>query len=231
MKKQKLLIFSLLLLTFSSFGQAPRGFYAFAGYSQTSLKSSDMNTKSKPGFALGVNFNMGYHENYNFQFEALYRQNNISAKYVDYTLAQAKEADLKYSTAEIGFYVNYYVIKPDEGSIFLGPQAGVFATFADNLSSSGEDPNGQNYLPHLINNSNLSDFGKVNYGVGLGLTGGYNKFRFDMRYSLGLSDPMKNVLTNSYDGNNQYTGPTLSGKLNTLTFGISYLFFSSQARK
>lgn len=202
-----------------------------AGYSQTSLKSSDLNTESKPGFCLGINFNMGYHENYNYQFEALYRQNTITAKYVDNTFMQAKDANLKYSTVEVGFYVNYYVIKPDEGSFFVGPQAGLFATFGDNLSASSEDSNGQNYLPYLVESGSLSDYGKINYGVGLGLTGGYNKFRFDLRYSLGLSNPLKNVQTNSYDEFNQYTGPTLSGKANTLTFGISYLFFSRQPRK
>jgi hypothetical protein len=231
MKKQILLFFSILLISFASYSQAPRGFYATAGYSQTSLNSSDLNTESKPGFCLGLNFNTGYHESYNYQFEAFYRQNTITAKYVDNTFMEAKDADLKYSTLEVGLYVNYYIIKPDEDKFFVGPQAGVFATFGDNLTSAGADSNGQNYLPYLINDTSLSDYGKINYGFGIGATGGYNKFRFDFRYSLGMANTLKDVQTNSYDEFNRYTGPTLSGKTNTLTFGISYLVFSKSGRK
>ena len=227
MKKQILLTFSIILLTFSTYAQAPRGFYAVVGYSQTSLKSSYLISESKPGFYAGITFNMGYHENYNYQFEAVYKQNTIAAKYVDNTFAEAKDANLKYATTEVGFYLNYYILKPEEGEFFLGPQAGVFASFGDSLSASGEDENGQNYLPYLLDSNSLSDFSKINYGFGLGLTGGYNKLRFDFRYSLGMANTLSDVKTNSYDENNSYTGPSLSGKTNSLTFGVSYMIFSS----
>lgn len=226
MKKHILLYFSITLLTISTQAQAPRGFYAVAGYSQTSIKSSYLVSESKPGFVAGINFNMGYHENYNFQFEAVYKQNTIAAKYVDNTYLQAKDADLQYSTLEIGFYTNYYILKPDEDKFFVGPQAGIFVSFGDNLGASSEDENGQNYLPYLISTNSLEDFAKLNYGFGLGLTGGYNKFRFDLRYSLGMANMLSNVQTNSYNDNNNYTGPSLSGKTNALTFGVSYLIFA-----
>jgi len=231
MKKQILVSFSLIILSFCSYAQAPRGFYATAGLSQTNLKSDYLISESKPGFYAGINFNMGYHENYNYQFETLYRQNTITASYVDNSLSPAKDADLKFSTIEVGFYLNYYILKPDEGKFFIGPQAGVFASFSDSLEASSEDENGQNYLPYLFDSNSFSDFSKINYGVGIGATGGYNKFRFDLRYSLGMADSMKDMRTNNYDANNNYTGPTLSGKTSTLTFGVSYLIFSRMARK
>ncbi|WP_309642506.1 outer membrane beta-barrel protein [Flavobacterium sp.] len=230
MKKHILLYLSIMLLSFSLYAQAPRGFYGAIGYSQTSLKSSDLITESKPGFYAGFNFNMGYHENYNYQFEAIYRQNTISASYVDNTYAVAKDADLKYSTIEVGFYLNYYILKPDEGKFFVGPQAGIFASFGDNLSATTEDENGQNYLPYLVGSNSLSDYAKINYGLGLGLTGGINKFRFDFRYSLGMANPLKDVQTNSYDANNNYTGRSLSAKTNTLTFGVSYMLLTSRKK-
>jgi len=155
---------------------------------------------------------MGYHESYNYQFEALYRQNTIGAKYVDNTFLEAKDANLKFSTVEVGFYLNYYILKPEEDKFFLGPQAGVFVTVSDNLESSSTDENGQYYLPYLVDSNSLSDFSKINYGLGLGFTGGYNKFRFDFRYSLGMANSLNNVKTNSYDEFNRYTGSSLSGK-------------------
>ncbi len=231
MNKQILLFINLFFLTFVASAQAPRGFYATAGYSQTSLNTSDLATTSKPGFFAGINFNMGYHESYNYQFEALYRQNTIGAKYVDNTFLEAKDANLKFSTVEVGFYLNYYILKPEEDKFFLGPQAGVFVTVSDNLESSSIDENGQYYLPYLVDSNSLTDFSKINYGLGLGFTGGYNKFRFDFRYSLGMANSLNNVKTNSYDEFNRYTGSSLSGKTNTLTFGLSYLVFSRTGKR
>lgn len=228
MKKQNLLILSLILISFYAYSQAPRGFYLATGYSQTSLKSSDFLSESKPGFFVGSNFNFGYHESYNYQVEVLYKNNSIGAKYVDNSFSQVREADLKYSTVELGFYLNYYILKPDEGKFFFGPQAGIFASFGDNLSTDKEDQNGQNYLPYLINSDELDDFAKLNYGFGAGLTGGYNNFRFDIRYSMGLPNMLADFKTNSFNENNIYTGPTLSGKTNSLTFGVSYVLLTGK---
>jgi hypothetical protein len=226
MKNQKLLFISALLFNLSIYSQAPRGFYASAGLSQTNLKSSDLLTESKPGFLIGLNALMGYHENYNFQLEASYKQNTLNVKYVENTFDQAKNSKYKYSEINFGFYVNYYILKPEEDEFFLGPQAGVFASLVDPLApSKGADVTDQYYLPYLLNESDLTNSAKFNYGFGIGLTGGYNNFRFDLRYSLGMANFLQDVEVNSYDESNNYTGPTLQGKTSTISFGISYNIF------
>lgn len=226
MKKLTILI-TLFFFNLSIYSQAPRGFYIAAGFSQTNLESSDLLTESKPGFYTSINMLMGYHENYNYQLEIGYRQNNLDVKYVEGDFNEAKTSKYKYADFNFGLYLNYYILKPEEDEFFVGPQAGIFASLLDPLTPvKGADVTGQYYLPYLLDENDLSDSAKINYGVGLGVTGGYNRFRFDLRYSLGMNNTLADVEVNSYSETNTYTGPTLKGKNNTLTFGISYKIFA-----
>lgn len=226
MKNQTLLFISVLLFNLSVYSQAPRGFYASAGLSQTNLKSSDLINNSKPGFFAGINALMGYHENYNYQLEISYKQNILDLKYVDGTFEQAKNSKYKYSEINLGMYFNYYILKPDEDKFFIGPQAGIFLAIVDPLTpSKGSDVSDQYYLPYLLDESDLTNSAKFNYGFGVGLTGGYNNFRFDVRYSLGMANTLKDVEVNSSNESNNYNGPTLQGKTSNISFGISYNIF------
>ncbi|MEL1255635.1 outer membrane beta-barrel protein [Flavobacterium sp. DGU38] len=226
MKNQTLLFLSILFCTLSIYSQAPRGFYAFAGFDQTELKSSDLLTDPNLGFLLGLNFQMGYHETYNYQLELTYRSNSMNVKYVENDFNEAKDSKFNASSLNLGLYFNYYILKPEEDEFFIGPQVGVFAAFHDAFTPArGADVTGQYYLPHLLDESDLTNSSKFNYGFGAGLTGGYNNFRFDLRYSLGMANLLSDIETDSYDETHTYTGPALEGKTNTLIFGISYNIF------
>lgn len=226
MKKQILLFISILFCTLSIYSQAPRGFYAVAGLSQTELKSSDLLTEPNLGFLLGLNFQMGYHESYNYQMELNYRINTLNVKYVENGFDEVKSTKFNASDLNFGLYFNYYILKPEEDEFFIGPQAGVFAALQETFSpTGGSDVSGQYYLPYLLDENALSYSSEFNYGFGFGITGGYNNFRFDMRYTLGMVNLLSAVETDSYDETHTYTGPTLEGKTNTITFGISYNIF------
>lgn len=226
MKKQILLFISVLFCTLSIYSQAPRGFYTVAGLSQTKLKSNDLLTEPNPGFLMGVNFQMGYHESYNYQLELAYKISTMNVKYVENGFDEAKNSKYNASDLNLGLYFNYYILKPEEDEFFIGPQAGVFAALQEAFTpSGGSDVSGQYYLPHLLSENDLSKSSTFNYGFGFGITGGYNNFRFDMRYTLGMANLLSDVQTNSYDETNTYTGPTLEGKTNTITFGVSYMIF------
>lgn len=223
MKNQILLYISAFLFTLSIYSQAPRGLHIAAGFAQTNLKSDDLIKESQPGFYVGLHGLMGYHENYNFQIEFTYKQNPLDVKYVEDTFEEAKSSKYKYSDLSLGLYVNYYILKPEEDKFYLGPQAGLFLSYVDPITpSKGANADYQYYLPHLLEESDLSDSTKYNYGFGAGLTGGYNNFRFDLRYSLGLANVLQDVEVNSYSSTNTYTGPKLQGKTSTISFGISY---------
>lgn len=226
MKKQSLLFISIIFFTLSIYSQAPRGFYAVAGLGQTELKSSDLLTEPNLGFLLGLTMQMGYHENYNYQMELSYRINTLNVKYVENGFEEAQNSKFNASDLNLGLYFNYYILKPEEDEFFIGPQAGVFVALQDPLTpSGGSDVSGQFYLPHLLNENALSNSSEFNYGFGFGVTGGYNNFRFDLRYTLGMVNVLADVETDSYDETHTYTGPTLEGKTNNISFGISYNIF------
>ncbi len=215
--------FLLLLVPTLLFAQAPRGFSLTAGINQTDLNSKDLLTESGIGFKAGTIFNFGYHESYNYQVELFYNQSNLKLKTVDQSLENVSNSKYTYSTIDLGAYLNYYILKPEEDKFYVGPQAGFTLAFAGELiPAKGADVSGEQYLPYLLNESSFSNMPKVNFVAGLGATGGYNDFRFDLRYGMGLTNILKGTETNSYDENHRYTGPTLKGKMNCISFTLSY---------
>jgi Outer membrane protein beta-barrel domain len=227
MKKNVLLYISVLLFSVLSFGQAPRGFYFKGFMNSTSIKSDYLIADPGIGYGAGINFNMGYHETYNYQMEILFNQQYASFKSVDSnTLDNLHDSKQKFSSVQVGLYFNYYILKPDEDKFFLGPQVGVATSFAGSFEPVDQKPEGELYLPYLLSENDFKlNPPEVVVSTGIGLTGGYNNFRFDLRYELGLSNIMKNVQLDNYDEYNIYRGPTLDGKMNTITFGISYKLF------
>lgn len=200
--------------------QAPRGFYLTAGLKTTTLTSDDLLSDSGLGYKAGVNFNWGYHENFNYQIEILYDQSTVDLLTVDENYEAAGKTKFNSNSVDVGFYFNYYLLKPDEDQFFLGLQIGGSTSFSGERSYDGG--NTERYLPYLLSEVNLADVSSINYAAGIGVTGGYNDFRFDLRYTHGLNNYLKDVQTNSYDEFNRYTGPELEGKLSSISFSISY---------
>ncbi|HEX9978960.1 MAG TPA: outer membrane beta-barrel protein [Flavobacterium sp.] len=212
--------FSIILFSFCLQAQAPRGFSISAGLNQTMLDSDDLLADPGVGFKGGLVFNWGYHETYNYQIEVMYNHGSINLLTVDENFESSGTSKTTFNTIDVGFYFNYYIIKPDEGKFYLGPQIGATFAVAPQFTPSGGGD--EYYQPYLIQENELTNIPKVIYGAGLGLTGGYNNFRFDLRYTLGLNNVLADVQTNDYDEFNRYTGPKFEGKINMVSFTVSY---------
>ena len=219
-------LFATILMCSNLQAQSPIGFNATAGVNSSSLVSEDLLANPAMGYKAGIVFNFGYHETYNYQIETFYNKSTLDLLTVDSNYDDAGVSKFDYSTVDLGFYFNYYIIKLEEDAFYIGPQAGMTFSFGGQLEAQEATASDDEfYLPHLLNENSLSTLPKMSYGAGLGLTGGYNDFRFDLRYTLGLNNILTDVQTNSYDEFNRYTGPVLEGKLNTISFTISYRFF------
>lgn len=255
---KKIHLITLLLTSMAIFGQAPRGFYATAGVSQSNLNSSDLVSTPGIGYKLGINFNMGYHENFNYQIEILFNHKVLNFKTIGSRTGTLGEEKYLSESLDVGFYYNYYILKPQEDKFFFGPQIGIASSIAGQFSKesafkgvldfSNSDGmsqeeilasiengtyNDESYylLPYSISGDKFSNTPKINFDAGLGLSGGYNNFRFDLRYTKGLNNRLAGLETNSYDSNNRYNGPELKGKLNTISLSISYLMFKKNKNK
>lgn len=221
---KKIILLAIFMATFTTYAQAPRGWYGTLGATQSELASKDISSDPGIGIKGGLTIAMGYHESFNYQLELLYNRktfnfNTISA---DYSAVEKK----KYlsEALDLGFYFNYYVMKPDQDTFFFGPQIGGNVSFAGQFTRAKDDGIDPKILPYLMNDNSFSNESKVNFDAGFGITGGYNNFKFDLRYTKGLNNRLGHSETNSYTENNEYTGPTLSGKVNSISLTVSYLF-------
>ena len=220
----KKLIYLLLFIPLLSFSQAPRGFYLMAGANSTTLQSDDLASEMGIGYRAGLNFNFGYHETYNYQAELVLNQSYLNLRTPDSSFENVSNSTYGFQSFEFGMYLNYYILKPDEDKIFIGLQAGPSVTFGGSLTpKGGKDVTGEKYLPYLLGESDLSGGSSMLLNGGIGLTGGYNDFRFDLRYTHGFSNAIKHVeAPGMRDQHNLYTGPEFSGSISMVSFAISY---------
>ncbi len=224
MKRALFFIFLFSAVTVTA--QAPRGVYFAAGLNQSSLQSDDLLATSALGWRVGVNANFGYHETYNYQIEIAFNQSTFDLLTIDAgTFEPSGKSKYKMESFEVGAYFNYYILKPQEDAFFLGLQAGPMVAFGNSLvPKSGQDTSGELYLPYQLNEDSFRlSMPKMTLNVGVGLTGGYNNIRFDLRYTKGFTNLLSDVETsNSYDESGQYIGPALEAKVDVVSLALSY---------
>ena len=207
------------------FSQAPRGFYLTGGINNSTLKTDYFNTDSEFGYNAGIVFSFGSNESYNLQVDFLYTQriNSFEGTSSKDNIDMNNINTEKYTAEglEIGFYGNYYILKPDEDKFFVGPQIGLNCNIFEGFEKKDySDGNPTEYLlPYNISDTELK-FSKINVCSAIGLTGGYNRFKFDLRYNLGLSNVFSNLQVIGFD---DYIYP--EGKLSDISLNISFLLF------
>ena len=221
---QKLHLF-ILFITITINAQVPRGFSVGVGINQTMLDSDDLLSDPNLSYNAGIAFNMGYQESFNYEITTLVSSNSLKLDYVDDQALTVQQAKYSVQNIDFGFNMNYYIITPDEDKFYFGPSAGVFASVSNGQLSPKENANGQYYLPYRLTENNFEDISKFNYGASLGVTGGYNRFRLALKYNLGLSNFLSGVETDSYSETNTYTGPSLEGKLHSVSLIFYYKIF------
>lgn len=214
----------LLLTTLQTVkAQEPSGYSILVGTNIANLKTSDLKaTSSGAGYFIGLGFNWGYSERFNYQFEFAATQNGINLED-----SNSNKNKLDFGGIQTGFYFNYYIIKPDEDKFYFGPQIGLNATFGGSQDPKGEAFNSLTiFEPSGLNGIDISNAPNVIGGAGLGLTGGYKKFRFNLRYNLGLSNLLSNATTVVEPGAYSDGETPFSAKLSSIGFTVSYRFFS-----
>ncbi len=232
---KKIFYFAILIANFASYCQAPRGFYLSLGGNQTSLKSTDLLSDPAFGYKAGLTFSTGYHESYNYQIEFLYNQKSLNFKTVNSSYQDVSNVKYSSGSLDVGAFLNYYVLKPDEDKLFIGPQAGFVCSiggkFVLNDDTNFDSFDSGKILPYLLDSRDFDNTSPISFGAGLGITGGYNNFKFDMRYNLGLTNLLSSAQTDNYNENNLYTGPLLNGKVNEISFSLSYLIWRRIKKK
>lgn len=222
MKKYVTII--LLLATLQTINaQEPRGYNVLVGANSANLKTSDLKASSAgAGYFLGLAYNWSYSERFNYQLEFAATQNSINLE--DST---SKRNKVDFGGIQTGFYFNYYIIKPEEDKFYFGAQTGFNATFGGSQDPKGDAFNSLTiYEPSGLNGIDISNTPNFIGGVGVGLTGAYNKFRFNLRYNIGLTNLLANATTVVEPGAYLSGDTPYSAKLSSVGFTLSYRFFT-----
>lgn len=222
-KTHSLILFFFIII--SAQAQVPRGFSVGVGMNQAFLDSDDLLSDPSLSYTAGIAFNFGYHESFNYEANFLISGNALKLDYVDNQALTVQQANYSIQNLDLSFQVNYYIITPDEDKFYFGPSAGMFASISNGQLSPKGNAENQYYLPYRFTKNSFSQMSKYNYGASVGLIGGYNKFRLSLKYNIGLSNFLNGVQTDSFSENHLYTGPSLEGKLHTVSLLLFYHFF------
>lgn len=214
----KRLSFLILFFTFSFVNaQEYSWLYVLAGPNTSFFKTDDVISKVKPGYQIGVGFYSESTAKLNHTFEL------ISIKTPIELLNENSEYDLyNFTDFRMSYYLNYSFVNVEEDVFFYGPFAGTYFDISSVRKKGGYSP--ITYNPSGVNQMQISDVEKFNYGVSFGLFAGYKKFGARIVYNLGLSNYFRNIAVQTEPGSIS-TEPLKGAKLSSLALNLSYVIF------
>lgn len=221
---KKFLSVILLLTTLQTINaQEPSGYSVLLGSNFASLQTTDLKASAAgPGYIIGLGFNFGYSERFNYQMEFVAFQNPVN---LEDSSANINKFD--FGGLQAGLYFNYYIIKPEEDKFYFGLQAGASGTFGSAQDIDGNGFSSETvFLPSRLTGIDISSTAEVSGSAGVGLTGAYNKFRFNLRYNYGLTNLLGSFSTVTEPGAYPSSDYPYSAKLSSIGFTVSYRFFS-----
>lgn len=225
---KKIIIILFLIVGIKIYSQAPRGLYLSLGLNKTLPTSSVFQISSDIGYDLGILYVFGIDERYNFQAEQFFSIKSINVKTT--TSPYTSFDDVSYSSINsiTGLFANYHIILPDEDTFFFGPQFGFFIDAAIKKgykTTDGTNSSNIKVLPYLTEQSNFTSDRILNYGLGVGISGGYNRFKFSLRYNYNFKKEFENINIDSTPGV-LISNKTDGARINSLTFAVAYKFSS-----
>jgi hypothetical protein len=192
--------------------------YGLAGTNTSFLNTDDIISKTKPGYQMGIGFYSESTAKLNHTFEL------ISIKTPVELLNENSDYDLyNFTDFRMSYYLNYSFVDVEEDVLFYGFFSGAYFDLSAIRNKEGTySP--ITYSPSGVNQIQLNEVEKFNYGVSFGLFAGYKKFGARIVYNLGLSNYFRNIAVQTEPGS--ISTESLKGaKLSSLALNLSYIIF------
>lgn len=187
---KKLSLFLLLTMSFAALAQ--HGYRdgnrigIYGGVNQTSLITSDFNTKPELGWAAGMQVRGNYYNNFSMIFGMQFSENNFSVETLS-PLLQKQDVKYKIMGAQIRLLFSYNIVK-DHVSLDFGPVLQV----NDKLKS--EKKYEENIISGTaLNAKDIADITKINGNLYVGLSAGNRRVRFIANYQFGANNILNNL--------------------------------------
>lgn len=180
----------------------------YAGVNQTSLFTSDFNTKPELGWSAGMQVRGNYYNDFSMIFGMQFSENNFSVETIS-PLLQKQEVKHKFMGAQLRLLLSYNVVK-DHVSIDFGPVLQV----NDKLKTNGK------YKDNLVTGTLLTvdqikDVTKLNGNLYMGISAGGKRVRALLNYQYGVNNFLNNL--NKKDELKTLNGGEFKGNLGILT--------------
>ncbi len=187
---KKLFLYILLTVSFTTFAQ--HGYRdgnrigIYGGVNQTTMITSDFNTKPELGWAAGMQVRGNYYNNFSMIFGMQFSENNFSVETLS-PLLQKQDVKYKIMGAQIRLLLSYNIVK-DHVSLDFGPVLQV----NDKLKSD------KKYEENIIsgtalNAKDIADITKINGNLYVGLSAGNRRVRFIANYQFGANNILNNL--------------------------------------
>lgn len=180
----------------------------YGGVNQTSLFTSDFNTKPELGWSAGMQVRGNYYNNFSMIFGMQFSENNFSVETTS-LVGQKEEVKHKIMGAQIRLLFSYNVVK-DHVSIDFGPVLQV----NDKLKTDSK------YKDNLVTGTLLTvdeikDVTKLNGNLYFGVSAGSKRVRALINYQYGVNNFLNNL--NKKDELKTLNGGEFKGNLGILT--------------
>lgn len=181
----------------------------YAGVNQTSLFTSDFNTKPELGWSAGMQVRGNYYNDFSMIFGMQFSENNFSVETTSLTTGQKQEVKHKIMGAQIRLLLSYNVVK-DHVSIDFGPVLQV----NDKLKTDSK------YKDNLVTGTLLTvdeikDVTKLNGNLYFGISAGSKRVRALINYQYGVNNFLNSL--NKKDELKTLNGGEFKGNLGILT--------------
>ncbi len=175
------------------------------GINQTSLITSDFQTKPGLGWNFGMSVRGNFYNNFDMVYAIQFNESNFSMTTTD-PLNGNEEVDYKLSGAQISLMLSYKII-PDHLSLEAGPVLQV------NGKMKIDDSHRDNSIDGTeLQASDITDINTFNVNGAVGITAGFTHFRVNAQYQYGLNNILNRV--------NSDLGTNFTGKLGILSGSI-----------
>lgn len=217
--KRYFLTYILLGLTTVAFAQYGKGDYNHIGLSlginQTSLYTSNFNTKPKMSWTGGLAIRGNYYNNFSMVYGMNFTENKMAIE--TFSGFSEKEVELKMMAVQVHLLL-CYKIAGGPVSLDFGP----VLQLNGKLKSSTTDENNFIVGNELLRVKDIEDVTPINFNLHAGITGGFENVRLNLCYQYGVTNILNNL--NKQEEVKLLADGKLKGNLGVIAANIIFYF-------
>jgi len=158
----------------------------YGGVNQTSLMTSDFNTKPEMGWGAGMQVRGNYYNDWSMIFGMQFFESNFSVETLS-PLLQKQDVKYKLMGAQIRLLLSYNVVE-DHVSIDFGPVLQV-----NDKLKIGKDYENNTVSGTTLTAKEITDITKINGNMYVGISAGGKRVRFVANYQYGVNNILNNL--------------------------------------